>query len=146
MAFIKAVLSFDELMALEQLAAATTLLPICVRLMAFMDFRRWNAIIFVDLTELDVSTYSRIKNNRLKKSDLRTIVAIAVGLLLPIHIVESLLDSAGLTFGRTKQGLAYRYVLLEMRGCTIYEANLFLSRLGVPLLGSLGISDKHESA
>ena len=126
--FKEAVLSFEELMQLERIASATAHLPICQRLTAFMDHRKWNTVRFAELTEFDGSTYSRIKNNHLKRPDLRTIIAICVGLPLPLHIVQNLLDSAGLSFGNSEEGRAYRYIITEMHGCTVYEANLFSAK------------------
>ena len=137
--FKETVLSFEELMQLERIASATVHLPICQRLTAFMDHRNWTSLRFMELAEMGDSTYSRIKNDQLKSLSLRTIIAICVGLRLPLHIVQSLLDSAGLAFGNSDAGRAYRYVIVEMHGCTIYEANIFLHGQGVPLLGNLGL-------
>jgi len=140
--FKEAVLSFEEVMQLERIAASTAHLPISQRLTAFMDHRKWNTVRFAELTEFDGSTYSRIRNNRLPKLHLRLILAICVGLHLPLHIVQSLLECAGLSFGNSDTGRAYRYVIVEMHGCTVYEANVFLQSQGVPLLGTLGLEEQ----
>jgi DNA-binding Xre family transcriptional regulator len=131
--------SFEELMQLERIAHATAGRAIHDRLMAFIAFCKWNAVRFADHTELDISMFSRIKNGRMKRPELRTIIAICAGLRLPLHIIEELLHSAGLSLGNSKTGCAYRYVLSEMHGCTVYEANIFLHSQGVSLLGNLGV-------
>jgi hypothetical protein len=138
-------LPLEELRQLEKIALDTAILPLCQRLMAFINFRKWNAVRFAYHTELDVSIYSRIKNGRLKKPSLRTILAIYIGLQLNYPLVENLLRSVGLAFSNSEEDYAYRYVVLEMHGCNIDEANIFLTARGVQLLGSIS-QDECESA
>jgi hypothetical protein len=62
------------------LALETALISFCERLMVFMHYRKWNPTLFVLHTGLDVNFYSRIKNNRLKRPELRIVVSILIGL------------------------------------------------------------------
>jgi DNA-binding Xre family transcriptional regulator len=135
-AYQKAVLTFEELMALEQIAAATAPLPVCERLMAFMDFRRWNRQRFTLHTGLDESTYSKLKHNQRKRLDMRTFIAICVGLRLPLPIVEDLLHKAGMAFSNSLEDQAYRYVILMFNGAGHDACNAFLRRHKIPQLGT----------
>ena len=138
-------ISYEELVQLEKLTHDTVFLPLCQRMMAFMDFRNWNPLRFHLNTNLDMNTYSKLKNNHMKRPDMRTFIAICAGLRLPYHIIEDLLRSARMTFSYSKEDQAYRYVVLIMHGASIDECNTFLREQGVPLLGSIAC-DERESA
>ena len=136
------VISFEELAKLEQIAMATAALPFGQRLLAFMDYRKWNPHRFTLRTNLDAVYYSRLKNGRRNKLDMRTAVAIFIGLRLPLPIAESLLQSAGMAFSRSKKDQAYRYLVMMMNGADIDECNAFLGQQGVPLLGSIARDER----
>jgi hypothetical protein len=129
-------------MDLEQIALNTAALPFCQRLTAFMDYRNWNAQRFTKHTGLDATNFSKIKNDKRKRLDMRTAVAIFVGLRLPLPAVEDLLCSAGMALSNSKEDRAYRYVILVMHGAGIHECNELLVAHGVPPLGSISKDDQ----
>jgi len=131
-----ALLTFEELRQLEQIATATAPLPVCERLMAFMDFRRWNRQRFTLHTGLDESTYSKLKHSQRKRLDMRTLIAICVGLRLPLPIVEDLLHRAGMAFSNSMEDQAYRYVVLVLNGAGLDICNAFLRKRGMTQLGT----------
>jgi len=108
------VLSFEELAELEKIALDTAVLPFGQRLAAFMDYRHWTPLRFTQYTNLDGALYSKLRSGRRKRPDMRTIIAICVGLRLPLHIVEDLLRSAGMAFSSSWEHRAYRYVIMMM--------------------------------
>ena len=133
---MRKILTFEELADLEKIALETAVLPFHMRLEAFMTYRKWTSLRFTQYTSLDASLYSKLKSGRRKRPDMRTIIAICVGLRLPLHIVEDLLRSAGMAFTNSLEDRAYRYLIMVMNGATIDECNDFLRTQGVPLLGS----------
>jgi hypothetical protein len=68
---------------------------------------------------------------------MRIFVSIFVGLRLPLHIAESLLQSAGLAFSNSNEDRIYRYVIMTMNGADIDECNKYLRSENVALLGSI---------
>lgn len=135
-------ISFNELADLERIALDTAFYPFCQRVMSFVKYRKWYPEDFIENTGLDVNTYSKLKNGRVKRPDMRTLIAVFVGLRLPLPIVEDLLRSAGMAFTQSKSDRAYRYVILTMNGATIEECNAFLQEQGVPLLGSIAKDER----
>ena len=134
---MREILSYEELTELEKIALETADLPLCQRIMAFVKFWKWYPTDFFLHTELDANTYSKLKNDRLKKPDTRTVVAMCVGLRLPFTIVEDLLQKAGMAFSNSQDDRAYRYIVMMMNGATIEECNKTLRSKGVALLGSI---------
>lgn len=133
---MRKILSFDELAELEKIALDTAVLPFSQRLTAYMDYWRWTPLRFTLHTGLDGSLYSKMRSGRRKRPDMRTIIAICVGLRLPLHLVEDLLRSIGMAFSNSREDRAYRYLVMTMNGTTIDECNDFLLAQDVPLLGS----------
>ena len=142
---MRRVLSLDELAVFEKIAWDTAVLPFYLRLMAFMDYCNWNPQRFTKHTHLEGAYYSRLKSGQREKLDIRTAVAIFVGLRLPLHIVDSLLQSAGMAFSNSKADRTYRYIIMMMNGADINECNEYLQQEGVPLLGSIS-KDIRKSA
>ena len=134
---MRRILSFEELADLEKIAWDTAVLPFYQRLMAFMNYYNWNPQRFAKYTHLEGAYYSRLKSGLREKLDMRTAVAIFVGLRLPLHIVDSLLQSAGMAFSNSKTDRTYRYIIMMMNGADINECNEYLQKQGVPLLGSI---------
>jgi hypothetical protein len=139
---VRRALSLNEVTELEKIALSTALLPFYQRLMALMDYLNWNPQRFTKYTHLDGANYSKLKGGQREKLDMRTAVAIFVGLRLPLHIAESLLQSAGMAFSNSKADRTYRYVIMMMNGADINECNEYLQQEGVPLLGSISKGER----
>jgi len=138
-------ISFEELDDLEKIALETAVLPFCQRLAAFMEYRKWDPRRFTLHTGLDSALYSKLKGGKRKRPDMRTFIALCVGLRLPLHIVEDLLRSAGMAFTNSRVDRAYRYVVMMMNGAGIDECNDFLRLWGVPLLGSFSKEERQSA-
>ncbi|MCL1878387.1 MAG: helix-turn-helix transcriptional regulator [Defluviitaleaceae bacterium] len=100
-----------------------------------MQARKWNSSIFTERTLLNQSIYSRIKNGQLSKPDIRTVMAICVGLDLDYFRATELLASAGHVLTSTDEDEAYFYILNNCRGEPIQKRNKFLTSLGILALG-----------
>lgn len=98
--------------------------------------RKWNRAIFKDRTLLDDSTYTRIMKMDDRKWKFETIIAICVGLKLPLKTTETLLEVSGYSFGVSEDYQIYKFLFTEFRGWSIDECNIFLKSMGLSLLGS----------
>jgi hypothetical protein len=101
-----------------------------------MQARKWNSAIFKEKTLLNESIYSRIKNGQLAKPDIRTVMAICVGLDLDYFRATELLASAGHVLTSTEEDEAYYYILNNCRGEPIKKRNEFLTSVGILALGA----------
>ena len=112
--------------------------------------KRWDLETFMEKTHLDKNFYYQImggdeKSNSKKlkgktaathKSNvsLRIVVSFCVGVDADIDTAEDLLTGAGLSFNT--ENYVYRFVILNLRGCSIDECNDFLELYDVEPLGS----------
>lgn len=101
-----------------------------------MRHKKWNAEIFKRETYLDDATFSRIKNGEEKGWSFQTIMSICVGLNVNFTTAQMMLESAGHTFGSSREQRAYAFILEHMRGRGIEECNAFLLSEGAKTLGS----------
>ena len=64
-----------------------------------------------------------------------TVASICVGMDVSMETADQLFEAAGLTLYNSKESFAYRFVIREMRGCSIDQRNVFLESIGVAPLG-----------
>lgn len=91
---------------------------------------------FCTLTELGEENYRKAKNGLKKDPEVRTIVAIGVGLSLDIETVEKMLSLAGRNFKDTPEDRALRFCITGLSGYPISDCNDFLSARGYETLGT----------
>lgn len=68
------------------------------------------------------------------KPNIQTVVALCVGLQLPLPFSLDLVHKAGYTFAGEPSDIAYLTILATMTGCNIYDCNTLLRNTGVPPL------------
>jgi hypothetical protein len=92
---------------------------------------------FHDKTLLNSDYYIRAKNNNSPPPSVRTIVAIAAGYDLGLHITEELLKLAGHAFNPTSEEHdAFVFILTSMHGQDIDVKNEILTQDGFEPLGT----------
>jgi len=101
-----------------------------------MQTQKWNSNIFTRNTLLGEPVYSRIKSGQLLRPDVRTVVAVCVGLDLDTVLAMELLSSAGHVLTDSHEHHAYFYIIHSCRGESIHERNEFLKKVGVTPLGT----------
>ena len=101
-----------------------------------MEAMHWNSTIFCNRTLLSEKTYSRLKNNTGADIDIRTVMAICVGLDLDISMTNKLLAYAGYVLNSSREHQAYIFIITRYRGKSIHERNKFLETLRLQPLGS----------
>jgi hypothetical protein len=101
-----------------------------------MKKRKWNSSIFCDRTLLNEMTYSRCKTNYDSIPDIRTVMAIAVGLDLDIGLTTHLLALAGHALSNSREHQAYSYIITGYKGRSIHDRNEFLISQELTPLGS----------
>ena len=80
-------------------------------------------------------TIRKYRNGSTKsKPNIRTVVALCVGLRLPLPFSLDLVHKAGHTFAGKPNDIAYLTILSTMTGCSIYDCNAILRNAGVPPL------------
>lgn len=84
---------------------------------------------------INEDTIRKYRNGSNKsKPNLQTVVALCVGLQLPLPFSLDLVHKAGHTFTGEPNDMAYLTVLSTMTGCSIYDCNALLRDAGVPPL------------
>lgn len=84
---------------------------------------------------INEDTIRKYRNGSNKsKPNLQTVVALCVGLQLPLPFSLDLVHKAGHTFTGEPNDIAYLTVLSTMTGCSIYDCNALLRDAGVPPL------------
>jgi hypothetical protein len=94
---------------------------------------------FQDETHLDENVFGRIKrgeHNDIIQISFAHLIAICFGLNVDLKTADNIISAAGYTVGDTKERHAYHFLLTAFKGRTIEDCNNFLSRMGLPLLGS----------
>lgn len=91
---------------------------------------------FCTLTDLGEENYRKAKSGLNKDPEVRTIVAIGVGLSLDIETVEKMLTLAGRSFKDTPEDRALRFCITGLSGHKISECNDFLTARGYETLGT----------
>lgn len=105
-------------------------------LWSHMQSQKWNTSIFQDKTLLNPMAYSRVQNPT-HPFKMPQLIAMGVGLALPLTEMNTILSLAGMAFSVTdKAQQAYQFLFTGLSGCTIYECNDFLESVGVATLGS----------
>lgn len=106
------------------------------KLREIMELKRWNCSIFEEKTHLDKMFFSRLKKDDYPIT-MEPIIAICVGLDLPLSCATDILASAGYVLKPTdKTHYAYSYILSAMRGESIIVRNAFLAKYCIKPLGS----------
>lgn len=101
-----------------------------------MQKQHWNTGIFQNKTLLDPINYSRVQKNTYNFK-MPAIIAMGIGLCLPLTEMNLILSLAGFTFNANdKQQQAYQFLFTSYFGKTIEECNELLEKLGLKTLGS----------
>ena len=96
-----------------------------------------NPISFEIKTGLHRDYFSRAKTGKDSSPDVRTIVAIAAGYNLGLHVAEELMGLAGHKFKpKSKEHDAYIFILTSMYDCSMDLKNELLEREGLKMLGT----------
>lgn len=82
---------------------------------------------------LSEKTISRLRSGENKPS-LPTVIAICIGLSLDPFIAEQLVNIAGYSLGGKKADRAFKLILGVAYSITIFDANDFLKKMGLPIL------------
>lgn len=82
---------------------------------------------------LSEKTISRLRTGENKPS-LPTVIAICIGLSLDPFIAEQLVNIAGYSLGGKKTDRAFKLILGVAYSITIFDANDFLRKMGLPIL------------
>lgn len=84
---------------------------------------------------INEDTIRKYRNGSNKsKPTIQTVVALCVGLRLPLPLSLDLVHKAGHTFTGEPSDIAYLTILSTMTGCRIYDCNALLRSTGVPPL------------
>ena len=84
---------------------------------------------------INEDTIRKYRNGSNKsKPNIQTVVALCVGLRLPLPFSLDLVHKAGHTFAGEPSDIAYLTILSTMTGSSIYDCNALLRNTGVPLL------------
>lgn len=82
---------------------------------------------------INEDTIRKYRNGSNKsKPNIQTVVALCVGLQLPLPFSLDLVHKAGHTFAGEPNDIAYLTILSTMTGCSIYDCNALLRNAGVP--------------
>ncbi len=84
---------------------------------------------------INEDTIRKYRNGSNKsKPNIQTVIALCVGLQLPLPLSFDLVHKAGYTFTGEPNDIAYLTVLSTMTGCSIYDCNALLRDARVPPL------------
>ena len=109
------------------------------KLWQYIRLRNMNSAVFAEKTLLDESYYRHAQRNDGKAlPEVRTVVAMCVGLGLDLPQSQELLRLAGRALNDSREHVAYGFVLSMLRGQSIYDCNTFLAEVGVRPLGAKG--------
>ncbi len=106
------------------------------RVYEIIQIKKWNSTIFKEKTLLDDMTFSRIKNKPDYTPNLKSVIAICVGLDLDLTVTNELLRLAGHSLTTSREHKAYSYIINAFCGCSIDERNEALEALDVEPLGT----------
>ena len=100
-----------------------------------MDKLRLTNEALAGLCLINEDTIRKYRNGSNKsKPNIQTVVALCVGLQLPLPFSLDLVHKAGHTFAGELSDIAYLTILANMTGCCIYDCNALLRDAGVPPL------------
>lgn len=122
--WLKECAEFEELQKIKS-ADALECFMICFNL------RKWNTLQFCDKTGLSQTIFSKIKNRAYKEGkfpSLQSIVAICVGLQIPLDYSVELINHCGYALTSTKRDRCYKYILTHYDSFDIDKANEFLMK------------------
>lgn len=84
---------------------------------------------------INEDTIRKYRNGSNKsKPNIQTVIALCVGLQLPLPFSLDLVHKSGHTFAGEASDIAYLTILSTMTGCSIYDCNALLRSTGVSLL------------
>ena len=84
---------------------------------------------------INEDTIRKYRNGSNKsKPNIQTVVALCVGLQLPLPFSLDLVHKAGYAFTGEPSDIAYLTILSTMTGCSIYDCNALLRKSGIPPL------------
>lgn len=96
---------------------------------AYFKLRKWNPQKFADKTGLSEKIYSLFKNHKYKEGKhpaLDSVIAICVGLHIPIYCSLELINLCGYTLTTSKLDRCYYFILTHYETFNIDQANEFL--------------------
>lgn len=100
-----------------------------------MDKLHLNNEALAGLCLINEDTIRKYRNGSNKsKPNIQTVVALCVGLQLPLPLSLDLVHKAGYTFAGESSDIAYLTILATMTGCRIYDCNALLRIAGIPPL------------
>ena len=109
------------------------------KLWQYIRLRNMNSAVFAEKTLLDESYFRHAEKNDGKAlPEVRTVVAMCIGLGLDLPQSQELLRLAGRALNDSREHIAYGYVLSMLRGQSIHECNTFLAEIGIRTLGAKG--------
>lgn len=120
--WLKECAEFEELQKIKSVDAFDGFM-ICFKL------RKWNATRFCENTGLSQTIFSKIKNKSYKDGEfpsLQSIIAICVGLNIPVDYSVELLNLCGYSLTASKRDRCYKYILTHYEMFDIDKANEFL--------------------
>ena len=91
--------------------------------------RKWNSSRFCENTGLSQTIFSKIKNKSYKEGEypsLQSIIAICLGLQIPLDYSIEILNHCGYALTNTKKDRCYKYILTHYEAFNIDQANEFL--------------------
>jgi hypothetical protein len=105
---------------------------------ALIMLMEWRGITVDQLSEKSLvspKTIQRMRTNIHHKFELRTVIAVCIGLNLPCYISTALVERAGLAFKPTDEHVAYQHLLTEYCNRTIHDCNEALALAGFSPIG-----------
>jgi len=95
--------------------------------------KKVNRQVFQVKTLLSEKIYDRIRDNKLESNpDIKTVMAICIGLDLGGALGEQLLERAGHKLNNSQLHVVYKKLLYSLRGRSIYECDEILEGLSLP--------------
>ena len=98
---------------------------------------KWRGVTNEQLAEkslLSPKTIQRMRTNPDYKCDIRTLVAVCIGLQLPSYVSTDLIEKAGIKIKIGVENMTYAHILSTYSKSTIFEANEYLEVAGYPPL------------
>ncbi|MBQ1771898.1 MAG: hypothetical protein II000_08150, partial [Clostridia bacterium] len=83
---------------------------------------------------ISVRQIARLRNSQYREIPIPTAVALCVGLKLHPCLCSDLIGKAGIRLNDSVEHTAFRVLLDSMTENSIYECDVFLSKLGIPPL------------
>ncbi|MDR1438734.1 MAG: hypothetical protein LBJ10_01585 [Clostridiales bacterium] len=99
-------------------------------LIALMGWREMTVEQLAEKSLVSPKTIQRMRTNIHHKFELRTVIAVCIGLNLPCYVSTALVERAGLAFKPTDEHVAYQHLLTEYCNRTTHDCNEALQGKG----------------